>query len=104
MFEGLRKPAAVILTVVILLSYGCPPQAIVHAFGVDERTVARWQKRAGNHCQRIHHALVMQKELDLQHVQADAHSCERLQEDPVDSPGRDGQDALVVGRSGELDP
>src|SRR5260370_12412072 len=71
MFEGLRRTAEVILTVVIVVSYGCPPQAIVHAFGVDERTVARWQKRAGNHCQRIHHAVVMQKELDLEHVQAD---------------------------------
>lgn len=71
MFEGLRKPEALILTVVILLSYGCPPQAIVHAFGVDERTVTRWQKRAGNHCQRIHHALIMRQGLDLEHVQAD---------------------------------
>jgi IS1 family transposase len=71
MFEGLRKPEMVILTVVILLSYGCPPQAIVHAFGVDERTVARWQQRAGAHCQNIHQALVMQAELDLEHVQAD---------------------------------
>lgn len=71
MLEGLRKSEALILTVVILLSYGCPPQAIVHAFGLDERTVARWQKRAGKHCQRVHHAVVMQKELDLEHVQAD---------------------------------
>jgi IS1 family transposase len=71
MLEGLRKPEEVILLVVILLSYGCPPQAIVHAFGLDERTVARWQKRAGNHCQRIHQALVMQGQLDLEHVQAD---------------------------------
>jgi hypothetical protein len=71
MFEGLRKPEMVILTVVILVSYGCPPQAIVHAFGVDERTVARWQQRAGAHCQNIHQALVMQAELDLEHVQAD---------------------------------
>src|SRR6266702_2881214 len=71
MFEGLRKPEVLILTVVTLLSYGCPPQAIVHAFGIDERTVARWQKRAGKHCQNIHQALVMQEKLDLEHVQAD---------------------------------
>jgi hypothetical protein len=32
-----------------LLSYGCPvPQAIVAAFDVDERTVARWQKESGS--------------------------------------------------------
>jgi hypothetical protein len=71
MLEGLRKPEVLILTVVILLCYGCPPQAIVHAYGLDERTVARWQKRAGDQCQRIHQAVVMQKELDLEHVQAD---------------------------------
>src|SRR4030088_2109643 len=47
MFEGLRKPEEQIVMVVTLLSYGCPPQAIVHAFGLDERTVARWQERAG---------------------------------------------------------
>src|SRR5512142_3521016 len=43
MLEGLRKPTEVILIVVTLLSYGCPIQAIVHAFGLDERTVARWR-------------------------------------------------------------
>ncbi|HYU74245.1 MAG TPA: hypothetical protein VEL31_16360 [Ktedonobacteraceae bacterium] len=71
MFEGLRKPEELIVIVVTLLSYGCPPQGVVHAFGLDERTVARWQKRAGTHCQRIHEEQVMQGKLDLQHVQAD---------------------------------
>lgn len=54
MFEGLRKPVELIVIVVTLLAYGCPLQAIVHAYDLDERTVARWQKH-----------------LDLQHVQAD---------------------------------
>jgi IS1 family transposase len=71
MLEGLRKPEELIVVVVSLLSYGCPPQAIVHAYGLDERTVARWQKRAGVHCQNIHQEQVMQAQLDLQHVQAD---------------------------------
>src|SRR6266446_3111647 len=42
MFEGLRKPTALIVIVVTLVAYGCPIQAIVHAFGLDERTVASW--------------------------------------------------------------
>jgi len=42
MFEGLRKPEELIVIVVTLLSYGCPVQAIVHALGLDERTVADW--------------------------------------------------------------
>ena len=71
MFEGLRKPEALIVIVVTLLAYGCPVQAIVHALGLDERTVARWQERAGAHCQKIHENQVMQEKLDLQHVQVD---------------------------------
>jgi transposase-like protein len=71
MFEGLRKPTGLIVLVVTLLSYGCPIQAIVHAFELDERTVASWRDRAGQHCQQIHQALVQQGQLDLVHVQAD---------------------------------
>jgi transposase-like protein len=71
MFEGLRKPVELILIVVTLLSYGCPIQAIVHAFGLDERTVADWRDRAGRHCQRVHQSLVESGQLDLVHVQAD---------------------------------
>jgi transposase-like protein len=44
----------VIVIVVTLLAYGCPVQAIVKAFGLDERTVASWRDRAGTHCQRVH--------------------------------------------------
>jgi transposase-like protein/IS1 family transposase len=71
MLEGLRKPMDLIVIVVTLLSYGCPVQAIVHAFGLDERTVADWRDRAGVHCQKVHQAIVEQGQLDLMHVQAD---------------------------------
>ncbi len=71
MFEGLRKPVELIVIVVTLLTYGCPVQAIVHAFGLDERTVASWRDRAGEHCQQIHQEFVEQGQLDLMHVQAD---------------------------------
>jgi transposase-like protein len=71
MYEGLRKPEELITIVTMLLTYGCPPQAIVWAFGLDERTVASWQLRAGNHCAKIHQDQVMQRSLDLQHIQAD---------------------------------
>lgn len=64
MFEGLRKPVELIVIVVTLLAYGYPLQAIVHAYDLDERTVARWQKQAGNHCQKVHEERVMQKHLD----------------------------------------
>src|SRR5207249_7689978 len=71
MFEGLRKPKTLIVIVVTLLAYGCPIQAIVQAFGLDERTVASWRDRAGKHCQEVHQAVVQQGHLDLMHVQAD---------------------------------
>src|SRR5437764_12559876 len=71
MLEGLRKPTELIVIVVTLLSYGCPIQAIVHAYGLDERTVASWRDRAGAHCQMVHHNLVETGNLDLIHVQAD---------------------------------
>lgn len=71
MFEGLRKPKALIVIVVTLLAYGCPIQAIVQAFGLDERTVASWRDRAGKHCQQVHQAVVQQGHLDLVPVQAD---------------------------------
>ena len=71
MLEGLRKPTELIVIVVTLLAYGCPLQAIVHAYDVDERTVASWRDRAGAHCQQVHHALIEQGKLDLVHVQAD---------------------------------
>src|SRR5207253_384900 len=71
MFEGLRKPMDLIVIIVTLLTYGCPVQAIVHAFELDERTVADWRDRAGAHCQKVHKELVEQGRLDLMHVQAD---------------------------------
>jgi len=71
MLDGLRKPMDLIVIVVTLLTYGCPVQAIVHAFGLDERTVADWRDRAGAHCQKVHQEIVEQGRLDLMHVQAD---------------------------------
>jgi hypothetical protein len=70
-FYRLHKPAELAVLVLTLLSYGCPTQAIVAAFGLDERTVARWLAEAGRHCQRVHEHLVEQGQVDLQHVQAD---------------------------------
>ncbi len=53
MFVGLRKPEELIVIVMTLLAYRCPVQAIVHALKLDERTVARWQERAGAHCRDL---------------------------------------------------
>ena len=42
----MHKPKWVVVAVVTLLAYGCPVQAIVAAFDLDERTVARWQRES----------------------------------------------------------
>ena len=70
-FYRLRTAAEPVTLVLTLLCHGCPPQAIVAAFGLDERTVAAWLTRAGSHCQQVHEHLVQQGQVDLQHVQAD---------------------------------
>lgn len=71
LFEGLRRPRDLIVIVVTLLAFGCPVQAIVQAYGLDERTVASWRDRAGQQCQRVHQSILEQAGLDLLHVQAD---------------------------------
>ena len=66
----LHHNAELFIRVVTLLAYGCPPQAIVAAFGLDERTVADWQARSGQHCQKVHEHLV-ERPRELRHVQMD---------------------------------
>jgi len=101
MMEGLRTPTALLVIVVTLLSYGCPIQAIVHAYGVDERTVAAWQKRAGKHCQQVHQAIVEQGKVQTHHVQADAHPGERQADDRLDGHGYRCDESFMDGRGGE---
>lgn len=66
----LHQPLPVFVQVATLLAYGCPPAAIVAAFGLDARTVAAWGRRAGQHCELVHDALVLQPRA-LGQVQAD---------------------------------
>src|SRR5918997_551160 len=70
-FFRLKHAPDLVTVVLTLLCHGCPLQAIVAAFGLDERTVAAWQARAGQHCQQVHEHLVQQGQVDLGHVQAD---------------------------------
>jgi transposase-like protein len=67
----LHKPQELVFVVLTLLAYGSPIQAIVAAFGLDERTVTRWQKEAGSQCRRVHEHLVEAGNLELSQVQAD---------------------------------
>lgn len=69
-FYRLRTSAEIVVIVVTLLAHGCPLQAIVAAFGFDERTVAAWLARAGQQGQAIQEHLVEQPRA-LGQVQAD---------------------------------
>jgi transposase-like protein/IS1 family transposase len=66
----LRTAAETVSRVVTLLAHGCPVQAIVAAFGFDERTIAAWWGRSGPQGQAVHESLVEQPR-DLGQVQAD---------------------------------
>lgn len=70
-FYRLRTDPVTVMLVIALLAHGCPLQAIVVAFSIDERTVKDWWRRAGEHCQAVHEQVVGQSELDLEQVQAD---------------------------------
>lgn len=67
----LKQPLDLVLIVLTLLAYGCPSGALVAAFGLDERTIARWQCKAGQHAKQVQEQLVCQGNLDLGQVQAD---------------------------------
>lgn len=70
-FYRLKVPPETVTLVLVLMSLGCPLQAIVVAFGLDERTVAAWRDRAGTHGQHFHEHKVLSGQVDLGHVQAD---------------------------------
>jgi len=70
-FYCLQHDHTLVTQVVTLLNHGCPPQAIVAAFDLDERTVMAWGQKAGEHSQRFHQQQMATRPVDLQHVQAD---------------------------------
>ncbi len=65
----LHKPSELFFLVLVLLSHGCPVQAVVAAFGLDERTVTDWLGKAGKHCESVHKHLI--RDVELGCVQAD---------------------------------
>ena len=69
-FYRLRTSAETVTRVVTLMAHGCPLQAIVVAFEVDERTVAAWVRRAGGQGQAVQEPVV-ERPRDLGQVQAD---------------------------------
>jgi len=77
-FSRLRPAAALVTTVLTRLCHGCPLHALVAAFGRDERTVASWRRRAGQHGQPVQPSGVQQGHVDRPHVQADERGVTRV--------------------------
>ena len=69
-FYRRRLSKDTVVKIITLLAHGCPRQAIVAAFEVDERTVKNLEEKAGEHCQDLHEHLVEQPR-DLGQVQGD---------------------------------
>jgi len=59
-FYRLHHSVELMVIVMTLIAHGCPLQAIVAAYHLDERTVMDWQKEVGQHCKRVHEHLVQQ--------------------------------------------
>jgi len=70
-FYQAHYPIWAILLVISLLANGCPPQAIVTAFCIDERTIAKWQKKAGKFSKKVQETVVCSSQVALGQVQAD---------------------------------
>jgi transposase-like protein len=68
-FYRCRTDPALITLVLTLIAYGCPPLAIVQAFGFQARTVRKWLAASGAHCRRVHEHRILPHELGQ--VQAD---------------------------------
>jgi transposase-like protein len=81
-FYGLHYPLWLVVLVVTLLAHGCPVQAIVVAFMMDERTVSGWLAKAGRFAKQVQEQLVCQGEVVLGQVQAD-ELCVTTQEGKV---------------------
>jgi len=68
---GLKHPLWLVLIVLTLLAHGCPIPAIVATFALDERTVADWRLKAGQHAKTVQEHLVCHGQVDVGQVQAD---------------------------------
>ena len=96
----LRTAAETVTLVVTLLAHGCPPHAMVAAFGFDERTVTRWRARGGGQGRAVQEPLVEQ----TPRSRAGARRRETRQATGGhggEGAGHAGQDAVVVGWGGQ---
>lgn len=68
---GSKTPLWIVTLVLAWLSHGCPVQAIVFAFALDERTIRDRQRKAGHHARQVQAAIVCHGQVEPGQVQAD---------------------------------
>jgi transposase-like protein len=68
---GRKHPTWLVVLVLTLLAYGCPIPAIVAAFTLDERTVADWRQKAGQHAKQVQEVVIGSGQVELGQVQGD---------------------------------
>jgi transposase-like protein len=68
---GLKRPLWQVIMVLTLLAYGCPVPAIVAAFGLDERTVWDWRRKAGEQAKAVQETMVCAGQVEVGQVQGD---------------------------------
>ena len=71
LFYHLRTDPHLVMLVIVLLAYGCPPKAVEKAYGFHERSIKKWWRRSGEHCRVVHDHAIGGSQLDLQQVQSD---------------------------------
>jgi hypothetical protein len=71
MRSGLKHPTWLVLVVLSVLAYGCPIPALVATFALDQRTIAAWQHKAGQHARQVHAQVVGHGQVDVGQLQAD---------------------------------
>ena len=69
-FFHAKTDPSLIVTVITLIAYRCPPAAITAAFGFQHRTIRDCLLKAGTHSRELHEAIVLCPQV-LGHVQAD---------------------------------
>ena len=70
-FFNIRYPIWVVVLVLSLLAGGCPVQAIVQSLYVNERTIASWQRLAGEHGKKVQEQKVCVGQLSGEQIQTD---------------------------------
>ncbi len=68
---NLKTASWLVIVVLKLLAMGTSVQAIVCAFGFDERTVTDWHRKAGEHAKRVQEDVVCSGQVTLGQVQGD---------------------------------